>query len=185
MDRIKKLLFYFIVFSFVGFIWEVIVDLVYLEGLNNPGTMMGPYVPIYGVGGLLIYFLSIKLKDKPLVLFIVSFLLSGILEYSTALFLENIYNMKWWDYSDMPLNFHGRIFFLGLVGFSLAGMFAVYVVVPYMDKLINKFNKKAFNVFLIVFVVFFIIDFMFSIVKPNTLDAKKLYNERNKIWVIE
>ena len=47
----------FFTFSFIGFIWEVFLHLLNDGVFVNRGTMHGPWLPIYGTGGVLILFL--------------------------------------------------------------------------------------------------------------------------------
>ena len=67
---------------------------------------------------------------------------SSITEYLVSLFGELILGVKWWDYSNMPLNINGRI----CVYFSLFwGFLALYLIAsfnPRIDRLINWIKKK-------------------------------------------
>ena len=65
----------------------------------NRGVLHGPWLPIYGSGGVLILLLLYRLRRKPVLEFISAVTLCGIVEYFTAYYLETVHGMKWWDYS--------------------------------------------------------------------------------------
>lgn len=46
----------FFVLSFAGWVWEVVLHLFTSHAFINRGVYKGPYLPIYGVGGLLLSF---------------------------------------------------------------------------------------------------------------------------------
>lgn len=159
----------FFTFSFIGWIWEVMLHLVSDGVFVNRGTMYGPWLPIYGFGGVFILFLLKKFREKPTLLFITAFILCGIIEYSTAWYLETFKHLKYWDYSGYFLNLHGRICLEGLIVFALGGCVATYIVAPLLDNLYNKLNISLKKIICIILIIFFMIDFSYStFVKPNT-----------------
>ena len=71
---IDKILYNFIIFllgAVTGYIYEVIFYYITLGILNNWGVLYGPYLPIYGIGAVLLSKLK-PLKKKPILLFILS-----------------------------------------------------------------------------------------------------------------
>lgn len=167
MKKLKLYFWYFISFAFIGWVYEVLYYLFEKGKFINSGTMIGPWLPIYGWGGLLIYFLSLKLRDKPYKVFIISFLLSGIIEYLTSLYLEYVYGMKWWDYSKMAFNINGRICLAGLLVFSILALIVMYFVLPLLDKIYNKLNPKIINIILLSIFLIYAFDFVYSTIHPN------------------
>ena len=91
----------FFTFSFIGWVWEVMLHLVSDGVFVNRGTMFGPWLSIYGFGGVFILFLLKPFREKPTLLFITAFILCGIIEYSTAWYLETFKHLKYWDYSEI------------------------------------------------------------------------------------
>ena len=91
----------FFTFSFIGWVWEVMLHLVSDGLFVNRGTMFGPWLSIYGFGGVFILFLLKPFREKPTLLFITAFILCGIIEYSTAWYLETFKHLKYWDYSEI------------------------------------------------------------------------------------
>ncbi len=125
----------FLIYSIIGYFIEIIaVSYIEKKITFNRGFLIGPYLPIYGTGALImIYFLK-SYKDDLLVLFIMSTVLCSLLEYLTSLFLEKIFKLRWWDYSDKKFNVDGRICLSNGILFGLLGVLVVKVINPIINN---------------------------------------------------
>lgn len=163
-----NLIMMFFIFSFVGWLWEVTVAFISEGVFVNRGTMHGPWLPIYGFGGLIILVLLKKLREKPVALFIGTVILCGCLEYGSSWVLEKTHNgQRWWDYSGYFLNLNGRICAEGLLVFGLGGLAITYVLGPALDNLLNKVNRKALLAIAVVLLVVYVGDQIYSAGHPN------------------
>lgn len=61
-----NLVMMFFIFCFVGWVWEVSLAFISEGTFVNRGTLHGPWLPIYGTGGVIILILLKKLRKKPL-----------------------------------------------------------------------------------------------------------------------
>ena len=169
---IPTLILIFFSFSLVGWLWEVLLHLINDGVFVNRGIMHGPWLPIYGTGGVLVLILLNKFRDKPVLEFISIIIVCGIVEYFTSYYLEIAHNgEKWWDYSGYFLNLNGRICAEGLLVFGLGGMAAVYVLAPMLDNLIKKINTKVVITVSIILVTIFVVDNIYSSKYPNKGDG--------------
>ncbi len=165
---ITSLILLFFIISFIGWIWEVSLHLISDGVFVNRGALHGPWLPIYGSGGLLILIFLKKFRKSPLKEFVMTVIICGCVEYFTAYYLEITHNgVKWWDYSGYFLNLHGRICAEGLLIFGLGGLAIVYVLAPLLDNLIRKINKKLSIVLCTILLTLFIIDKCYSHYYPN------------------
>lgn len=148
---ISKLFFIFLIGCVVGYIYEEIFYFVDDGILYNRGFLYGPYLPVYGTGALLIYLLLDKFKKKPLLLFLLSVILTGVVEYLTGYWMYAIYHKRWWDYTGLFLNINGYVCLRSVFTFGIASVLLMYVVIPLIDKLIKKLgNKISFNLSIII-----------------------------------
>ena len=99
----------FITYSIIGWVIEEIDILILQKKVVNRGFLIGPYCPIYGFGSLFIILFLNKYLDDPIVLFFMTMISCGILEYLTSFIMEKIFKTRWWDYSDEKFNINGRI----------------------------------------------------------------------------
>ena len=158
----------FFIFSIIGWLWEVSLHLIEDGTFVNRGVMHGPWLPIYGCGGVLVLVVLNKFREKPLLEFISIIILCGIVEYFTSFYLELTHNgVKWWDYSGYFLNLNGRICAEGLLVFGLGGIAAVYFLSPLLDNLIRKINSKILIPLVTSLVIVFTIDQIYSSKNPN------------------
>ena len=160
---------FFFTFSFIGWVWEVILHLVMEGTLVNKGTLYGPYIHIYGIGSILILLVLDKFKQNKTILFFLSMLLCGTLEYIGSVYLEKVNHLKYWDYSNYILNINGRVCLYSLLLFGALGFLLTYYIAPYLDKKYSLIKDKTKKIICIILVIIFSIDFMYAtFVKPNT-----------------
>ena len=160
---IWRILAYFIIYSFFGYIIETIFGIV-TKGVweSRQSFLYGPFCAIYGLGACIMIIFLYKYGKKYNALFLGGFIVGSIIEYLVSWIGEMILGVKWWDYSDMPLNINGRV----CVYFSLFwGFLSIYLMAslnPKIDKLINwiksKFTIKTLKISTIVVTIFLFID---------------------------
>ena len=109
-----------------------------------------------------------KFRNKPVLLFISAFILCGLLEYSTAWYLETFKHLKYWDYTGYFLNINGRVCLEGLLVFGLAGCAFTYVIAPILDNLYSKIKPKIASILCVVLISLYLADLMYTKVNPNT-----------------
>lgn len=162
-----SLVLFFFLFSFIGWCWEVLLMLQQLGKFVNRGLLLGPWLPIYGTGGLVALLLLARLRKKPPVCFIGSIILSGILEYTTSWYLEMQYHQKWWDYTGYFLNLDGRICAEGLLIFGIGCSLVIFVVGPLFDSFISRRSPKVIIPLSIILIAVFGCDAVYSHFHPN------------------
>lgn len=161
---IWRILAYFIIYSVIGYIIETLFGII-TKGVweSRQSFLYGPFCAIYGLGAVVMILSLQRFNKNNNSLFFGGFIVGSIVEYVISLLGEIIFNVKWWDYSDMPLNINGRI----CVYFSLFwGFLAIYLMSyanPRVDKLINwiksKFSLKFLKSTVIFLIIFLFIDF--------------------------
>lgn len=166
---IWSLIAMFFIFAIIGWVWEVVLHIIVDGEFVKRGVLQGPWLPIYGYGGILILTVLNKFRAKPLTQFIAIIILCGTIEYFTSVYLEMIYNgQRWWDYSGYFLNLHGRICAEGLLVFGLGGIAIVYIAAPLLDNIIKKIDHKKLVTVCCILVILFTIDNIYSRKVPNT-----------------
>ena len=145
----------FLIYSFMGWIMEVISEFVQTKRIINRGFLIGPYCPIYGWGCLSMIILLTKYKENYLVFFIMAIFICSILEYFTSFFMEKIFHARWWDYTNRKFNINGRICLETMIPFGILGSLIIYVVNPFYTGILNNFTQSNLNtISLILFFIF-------------------------------
>lgn len=163
----------FFIYSFIGWLMEVILSLYNEHKFVNRGFLLGPYCPIYGFGSLLLYFLLKNYTNNFIVLFILTMFICSLLEYTTSYIMEKIFKLRWWDYTNMKYNLNGRICLETMTPFSLLGAIAIKYVTPYLIKFINNFSLKIILIISIILITIFIVDIIISFIKSAYQLTKK------------
>ncbi len=158
----------FFLFCFVGWAWEMLFYIVNDGVVVNRGMLHGPWLPVYGTGGLIALLICSRFRKTPVLELIVSVVLCGTIEYLAAVMLENAYHQRWWSYDGYFLNINGRVCAEGLIVFGIACMLVVYLIAPFFDFLICKVNEKIVRAVAIILLVIFMIDLVYSSQHPNT-----------------
>lgn len=170
----------FIIYSFLGYILEVIDVSVIDKKINfSRGFLVGPYIPIYGFGALGILFFLGKYREDLVALFLLSCCLCSALEYFTSYILEKIFHLRWWDYSNNKFNIEGRICLVNTFGFGLAGLITVRYINPIVCGILNKGSELVIIIIGLILLTIFLVDTVFSIaaVFKLKIDTTKYINK--------
>lgn len=167
--KICLLVFLFLAGSIAGFIYEEIFCLVVDNELVKRGFLYGPYLPVYGFGAIFLFLLLKRFKKKPLILFILAMLVTGIVEYITGYLLYEIYHKTWWDYTGLFLNIDGYVCLRSVFSFGIGAFLLIYIVEPVVSLLVSSLSKKKVALWSIVICLIFIIDFILTLMFRNTI----------------
>ena len=138
------LLFFF--YSFLGWCVEVTLKYIQYHRFINRGFFTGPICPIYGTGAALITVVVGGLgpvENGYGITFLASFLLCGAVEYFTSYFMEKRFHARWWDYSQKPMNLHGRIWIGNLILFGLGGVAIIHIINPPLFRLFERLSLQT------------------------------------------
>ena len=160
---IQKLFMMFLIYSFSGWIIEVIGELIKSKKFVNRGFLIGPICPVYGFGAILITILLSHYSNDYFVIFGLSIILCGVLEYFTSYILEKLFNARWWDYSNERFNIKGRICLDNLLLFGIAGIVIISFINPFLNKILDSLPKNIMNIVFYITFITFIIDTIVSL----------------------
>ena len=158
MKKINRYILYFLSFSFIGYSWEVILQFIRHHKFIHCGTLLGPWLPIYGWGGILLHFLLNPFKKYPLLILAFTIIICSILEYFASYFMEKIFHARWWDYSNKKFNLNGRICINTMIPFAICGLIMIYVLNPLYFNLISHIITTIINIITIILIIMYTID---------------------------
>lgn len=171
-QNIYQAVWIFIIYAFLGWCSEVAFAAVNKGKFVNRGFLNGPVCPIYGVGMLIVVLCLWNLRDRPLLLFLGSALLTTALEFVTGFVLERFFHDKWWDYSDMPFNIKGYVCLKFTILWGLAASFIIGAIHRFIYMLIEKTPFVLGAILLAVFSAAFIADFIVTLTALVKLPKK-------------
>lgn len=154
---------YFIIYSVIGFILETIFGFL-TKGVieSRKSFVYGPFCAIYGLGAVVMLMGLQRFKKNNYTLFIGGFIIGSIIEYVVSLVGELLFDIKWWDYSNVPFNIGGRV----CIWFSLFwGLLAIYLMThihPKVDNFLRKIPKKILKNTTIILIILLFLDFLIT-----------------------
>ena len=163
-ETVEKLCYLFLIFligCIVGWIYEEIFYWVTEGLLRNRGLLYGPWLPIYGIGGLLIYAMK-PVKKNPLLLFVLCSVVTAVVEYIIGYIGITFLNLRLWDYRGLFMNFQGIICFRSVVSFAVMGLVFHYILEPGAEKIYKKINQSTIRKVCTAILILFIIDCILS-----------------------
>ena len=125
---IEHLLFTFCMYCMIGWVQESTIESLYHRHPINRGFLKGPYIPIYGVGGLLLLFICHPFRDNGFKVFFVALIACTALEYFTGWLMETIFGKQFWDYSMFRIAYKNRISLVSSLFWGVMGLFVTYVI---------------------------------------------------------
>ena len=182
---------------FMGSLFGWVLELVFRHWFSranpehrwiNPGFCVGPYVPLYGFGLCILYFMASMIErlnitgiaQHALALILIAAELT-LLEYIAGIFLLKAANVRLWDYSMMWGNVNGLICPLFTLFWTLLGVMYYYLIHPHiLEALAWLASNLAFSFFIGVFFGVFSIDVAYSI---NLVTRIKEFADEKEIVV--
>lgn len=167
-----QLLWLFFIYSIAGWVTEVFLKYLEYKRFINRGFLIGPYCPIYGAGAVLITVGGKLLSpvDRTWAMsFLIAFVLCGLLEYLTSYILEKYFHARWWDYTERPMNLHGRVWIGNLILFGIGGVFILEEFNPRLLALAHRLESRLFAAILIAVSILFVADAVMSYFIMNLL----------------
>lgn len=181
MNIYLRIATYFIIYSFLGWVVESTYKSVIEKKLINSGFLFGPFCPIYGFGAIIMYLFLDDVSNKPIITFCLGFVVLSVWEYVAGLFLEKVFNTKYWDYSNNKFNLQGRVCLLNSVFWGILGMVFIDVLNPIVTSLIEAISIDKLINFNIIAYIIVSIDVIVSVVNTFSITEKiKYVEELNK-----
>jgi len=160
--NIENIYILFWLYSILGWIMETTYISLLSKKFINRGFFIGPYCPIYGAGAIILLILNIPSYYNPIIISIISIFVCSVLEYLTSYFLELIYHVRWWDYSENFFNINGRICLFNSICFGFLGMIMICYLNPFFINQIMVLNSNLKIVIIVALLIVTTIDILFT-----------------------
>uniref|UniRef100_UPI003FEDF68F putative ABC transporter permease n=1 Tax=Eisenbergiella tayi TaxID=1432052 RepID=UPI003FEDF68F len=137
VNIIFELIWYFFIYSFIGWCAEIAYAAVKHKKFMNRGFLNGPLCPVYGIGMVLILVFFSSLKGNFFFLALGCSVMAAVVEFFTGALMEKVFRCKWWDYTGYKHNLGGYICpqFSALWGIGAA--LIITFVHPFLAPLIS------------------------------------------------
>ncbi|MCR4767069.1 MAG: putative ABC transporter permease [Saccharofermentans sp.] len=169
----------FFIYSFVGWVIEVIYYGLTEGKFINRGFLAGPLCPVYGLGFYAAIWIFEPLNESFFIIFFGMATACTIVELIAGVILYHTFHMRWWDYSDYKFNFRGYICLRFYVYWGIAASLGIYVLHPAVKWLIAHITYPVRIGILIFFTVILIADLVTTII--TIVGFKKKFEAMEKV----
>lgn len=163
IELVGRWIFLFALYGFLGWCLEAAYRSLVRRQLVNPGFLHGPFLPIYGIGAVLLASLDPITYELPLLIRgAVAGTALALLEYVVGFLTETLFHVRLWDYSKNRLNLHGRVCLAFSFVWAALGLIFVTVVHPFVSARAAALPPVVLQILVIAFVAYLSVDFAAS-----------------------
>lgn len=182
-DDLYVILWLFFLYSFAGVVCETFYCwAVEHKGIieSRLGILYLPLNPLYGVGGVAVTLLLLDFVGNPLLVFAIGLVVCTVLEYFTSLVMEKVFKSVFWDYSDKPLNIHGRVCLQFAIYWGLLSVVLIYVLDVFNVIVVLSFPRPASEVVLVVLCALTVFSVALTLLAYKRTEQKNTYLRATK-----
>ena len=172
-------LIFFYIYSFFGWIFESVYVSLRKKRWVNRGFLLGPFLPIYGGGAVMMLFVSEPFKSNLILTYFAGTVGATLLELVTGMVMESIFKVRYWDYSDRKYNYKGYICLESAV---LWGFFTIAMnqaVHPALLRLLAAVPALPLHVVFGIVSVFLVFDIISSV--KEALDLRDMLEKMESL----
>lgn len=153
----------FYVLAFFGWLYESGFVSIRDRKLTNRGFLIGPIIPLYGMGAVVVYLLLRPFSHIPSLLYFMGMIIATAVEYIASWILEKAFHTQWWDYSQEPYNFRGRIALIPSMFWGVLSLLLFDVLQPAAAAIIDLVPEKWVQPLLAVSLVVTTMDVIYTV----------------------
>ena len=128
----------------------------------NRGFMRGPFLPLYGSGAIMMLVVSAPFQHNLFLTYVAGCIGATALEYITGVAMEALFKVRYWDYSDQPLNFQGHICLGTTLAWGALTLLMTQVIHRPIEEMLYRIPQGILTVFVSVLTLFIDADFVLS-----------------------
>ncbi len=155
-------IFVFCFYCFFGWCFESAYVSLRKRRFVNRGFLRGPFLPIYGSGAVMMLVVSEPFKDNLFLVFLAGCVGATVLEYVTGVVMESLFQVRYWDYSDQPLNFQGHICLSSTLAWGGLTVAMNLWIHPPIHELVARIPSEALTITTFMIGAFICADFALS-----------------------
>ena len=159
MQFLLDLLWYFVIFSFFGWVASSFRSLLLEKKFSNNGFLTSPFCPMYGFSAVICYTALKPFENSKLILFIGSTLILSALMVVVGVLVEKTLKFKPWDFSSSNYITFPYALFLGLLGMLLVGL-----IIPVLRTAVEAIPFWVSLILVLCFCGIIVIDYVFSMI---------------------
>lgn len=155
-------MFFFYFYCFFGWCFESSYVSIKSRKLVNRGFMRGPFLPLYGSGGIMMLIVSMPFQDNIVLTYLAGVVGATALEYVTGVTMEALFKVRYWDYSKNRFNFQGHICLGSSLAWGGLTILMTHVIHKPIERMTLSIPDTTLTVITSVITVYIVVDFTLS-----------------------
>jgi len=164
MQFLLDLLWYFVIFSFFGWVASSFRSLLLEKKFRHNGFLTSPFCPMYGFSAVICYTALKPFENSKLILFIGSTLILSALMVVVGVLVEKTLKFKPWDFSSSKFSIGNYITFPYALFLGLLGMLLVGLIIPVLRTAVEAIPFWVSLILVLCFCGIIVIDYVFSMI---------------------
>ena len=164
MQFLLDLLWYFVIFSFFGWVASSFRSLLLEKKFSNNGFLTSPFCPMYGFSAVICYTALKPFENSKLILFIGSTLILSALMVVVGVLVEKTLKFKPRDVSSSKFSIGNYITFPYALFLGLLGMLLVGLIIPVLRTAVEAIPFWVSLILVLCFCGIIVIDYVFSMI---------------------
>lgn len=149
---------FFYIYCFIGWIFESTYVSLKERHLVNRGFLRIPMLPIYGTGAVMMLWVSLPVRDSLFLTWLSGLIGATVLEYVTGYVMEQLFKVRYWDYSNQKFNLHGYICLSSSVAWGFLTILMTRALHKPVDDFVSSMPAGALFILLTVVSAIFVYD---------------------------
>ena len=166
-------LLFFFLYCFLGWIWECLYVSAYEKKWINRGFLYGPLIPIYGFGAIIVFLITLPVRDSIPMIFLAGMSCSTALEYGTGIVMQKLFHARYWDYSRNRFNLNGYICPFCSFGWGLFSVAQIKILHPLFESAILEIPVAVASLISTILVALYAADTALSVQSALYLQMDK------------
>ncbi|NLK96019.1 MAG: putative ABC transporter permease [Clostridiales bacterium] len=163
MNWLLYFIFDFVFYSFFGWVLEEIYCYFVTGSFKKDGFLYGPFKPMYGITMSILVYLYYNINITGPLSIIMFFIIPTIIEFLSGYLLKRTFNLQYWDYSSLHINYKGIISLKFSIYWAILSSIVIIYFQPILQHIYLTFQATCIFISTILF-VYIIIDF-FDVVR--------------------
>ncbi len=153
---------FFYIYCFFGWIFESTYVSLKKRRFVNRGFLNGPAIPIYGEGAIMMLFVTLPFKGNYVLEYCLGLIGATALEFVVGALMEQVFKVKYWDYSNQPFNFKGYICLSSSLCWGLLSVLLAEIIHEPISVLVTGLSSTVVLILSSVITIIFAVDAFIS-----------------------
>lgn len=150
---------FFYIYCFFGWIFESVYVSIKKQHPINRGFLRIPMLPLYGSGAVMMLWVSLPVRDNLFLVWVFGVIAATVLEYVTGSIMEQLFKVRYWDYSNQKFQVHGYICLTSSIAWGFLTILMTEVIHTPIANVVLSFNSPVLLATVLITSVIFLIDF--------------------------